>query len=142
MLRVVLDTNQFVSSLLVRDGLPARILDAWRERRYLLVISPPILAEIVHTLNYPRIRRKYPLTDTHVQQLVTLLERDALVVPGSQPVTGVIPDDPSDEAVLACAVEGLADVIVSGDQHLLSLGEYRGIPILTARQFLERLLEA
>ena len=141
MLRVVLDTNQFVSSLLVRDGLPARILDAWRERRYLLVISPAILAEIVHTLNYPRIRRKYAITDAHVQQLVTLLERDAMVVPGNQSVAGAIPDDPSDEAVLACAVEGLADVIVSGDQHLLSLGEYQGIPILTARQFLERLPE-
>jgi predicted nucleic acid-binding protein len=41
--------------------------------------------------------------------------------------------------VLACALDGQADLIVSGDRHLLDLGEYQGIPILTAREFLERL---
>ena len=50
--------------------------------------------------------------------------------------TGTIPADPVDEMVLACAVEGQADLIVSGDRHLLDLGEYQGIPIVTAREFL------
>lgn len=62
MLRVVLDTNVFVSSLLVKEGLPAQVLNAWRERQYLLVISPPLIAEIQAVLKYPRIRRKYNLT--------------------------------------------------------------------------------
>ena len=51
----------------------------------------------------------------------------------------VIPADPKDEPVLACALDGQADLIVSGDQHLLTLADYRGIRILTVRQFLERL---
>ena len=139
MLKVVLDTNVFVSSLLVKAGLPAQILDAWRERRYLLIVSPAIIAEIRATLSYPRIRRKYAITDEDVEQLVTLLERDALLVSGDADVAGATPEDPADEMVLACAVDAQADVIVSGDRHLLDLGSYRSIPILTVRQFLKRL---
>ena len=139
MLKVVLDTNVFVSSLLVRAGLPALVLDAWRERRYLLIASPAMIAEIRATLSYPHIRRKYAITDDDVEQLVTLLGQDALLVPGGADVTGSIPRDPTDEKVLACAVEARADLIVSGDRHLLDLGAYRSIPILTVRQFLERL---
>jgi len=139
MLKVVLDTNVFVSSLLVKAGLPAQILDAWRERRYLLIVSPAIIAETRATLDYPRIRRKYAITAKDVEQLVTLLERDALLVSGDADVAGAIPEDPADEMVLACAVDAQADVIVSGDRHLLDLGSYRSIPILTVRQFLKRL---
>jgi putative PIN family toxin of toxin-antitoxin system len=139
MLRVVLDTNQFISSVLVRHGLPAQVLDAWRQRAYLLVTSPAIMAEIRTTLDYPRIRRKYPITDEQVGRLVDLLEQDALVVAGEADTAGIIPDDPQDEMVLACAVDGMADLIVSGDHHLLDLKKYRGIPIITAREFLEQL---
>ncbi len=142
MLRVVLDTNQFVSSVLVKQGLPAQVLDAWRRREFILITSPFIIAEIRSTLSYPRIRRKYPLTDEDVERLVALLEQDALVVPGEVEVTDAIPADPADDMVLACAVEGQADLIVSGDRHLLALGEYQGIPIVTAREFLGRLRTA
>lgn len=139
MLKVVLDTNVFVSSLLVRQGLPARLLNAWRERRYLLAISPAIIAEIEATLCYPRIRRKYAITDEDLSHLRVLLERDALLVPGDLDVSGAIPDDPADEKVLACAIEAGADLIVSGDHHLLALGDYRGIRVISVREFLERL---
>jgi hypothetical protein len=139
MWRVVLDTNLFVSSLLVKTGLPAQALNAWRERKYLLVTSPSLIAEIVHTLSYPHIRRKYPITDDEVTQLITLLEKDALVVSGRSEISGIIPDEPDDEQVLACAFEGRADFIASGDRHLLELGEYQGIPILTVREFLNKL---
>ena len=139
MLRVVLDTNIFVSSLLVKEGLPAQVLDAWRQRQYLLIISPSIITEIRATLSYPRIRRKYGIMDEDVEQLVALLEQDALLVPGEANVAGSIPEDPADEMVLACAIDAQADVIVSGDRHLLEMGPHQAISILTARQFLERL---
>ena len=142
MLKVVLDTNVFVSSLLVKAGLPAQVLDAWRERRYVLIISPSIISEIRATLNYPRIRHKYPITDEDVEQLVALLEHDALLVPGGAHVGGAVPQDPSDEIVMACALDAQADLIVSGDRHLLDLGTYESIPTLTVRQFLEQLVEA
>jgi len=146
-LKTVLDTNVFVSSLLVKTGLLAQMLDAWRERQYLLVIFPSILSEIIATLDYcrfafePRIRHEYAISDQDVEQLVAPVEHDALVVPGDADVAGSIPQDPADERVLACALDAQADLIVSGDRHLLSLGAYQGIPILTARQFLERVAE-
>jgi putative PIN family toxin of toxin-antitoxin system len=114
-------------------------LAAWRRRRFVLVSSPTIIGEIRSTLQYPRIREKYAVTDEDVEQLVTLLERDALLVPGHAQVAGAIPQDPADESILACALDAQADLIVSGDRHLLDLGAYRSIPILTVRQFLAQL---
>ena len=140
MLRVVLDTNVFVSSLLVKEGLPAQVLDAWRERKFVLATSPTLVSEIQSTLNYPRIRRKYNITNKDVSQLITLLAEDALVVPGDiETASGSVPDDPADEAVLACALDAEADLVVSGDRYLLDLAEYRGIRILTVREFMQKL---
>jgi len=140
-LRVVLDTNVFVSSLLVKEGPAARVLDTWRARRYLLIASPELIAEIASTLRYPRIRRRYRITENHVQALLDLLEADSVMVPGTADVSGSVPDDPDDEMVLACAVDGGADMIVSGDRHLLTLGEFKGIEIASVRKFVERLQE-
>lgn len=139
MLRVVFDTNLFVSSVLVKAGLPAQALDAWRALRFLLLTSPAIMAEIAATLRYDRIRLKYGLTEEDVTALLDLLAADAVLIAGQTDVSGSLPEDPDDEMVLACALEGAADLIVSGDKHLLSLGEFRGIPILTVRQFLDQL---
>jgi putative PIN family toxin of toxin-antitoxin system len=141
MLKVVLDTNIFVSSLLIKEGLPAQALDAWRDRRYLLVSSPAIISELQATLSYPRIRRKYAITDQDLAGLCALLESDALLVAGDAQVSGAVPEDPADERVLACALDAGADLIVSGDRHLLDLDSFQGIPILTVRAFLERLGE-
>ena len=139
MLRVVLDTHVFVSSMLVKAGNPAQVPDAWRAGRFDLVISPSIVAEIRAVLAYPRIRRKYAIDNDDVAQLVDLLEHDALLVSGDAEVSNAIPADITDEKILACAIDGQADVIVSGDPHLLDLGTYRQIPIVTVREFLTRL---
>lgn len=138
MQRVVLDTNVFVSRLLVPAGLPAQIFARWQALDFQLIVSPAILAEVRHTLGYARIRRKYAITDELVERLIALLEHDAILVPGNADVTGTIPDDPDDEQILACAVDGRADLIVSGDRHLLALGSYQNIPILPPRDFLAR----
>lgn len=134
-----MDTNVIVSGILSRTGAPAELLDAWRERRFLLLSSPAIVAEVRAVLGYPRIRKKYPLSDEEIEQTITLLEHDALLVAGGANVTGSVPADPKDEMFLACALDGQADGIVSGDHHLLDLGICRDIPIMTARQFLDLL---
>lgn len=139
MLRVVLDTNIFVSGLLSKTGLPAKILDAWRAGQYLLITSPPIVAEIRRVLETPRMRKKYFITSGDIEQLIILLEKDALIVPGRTDVRNAIPDDPSDEMFLACAMDAAADYIVSGDRHLLDISEYKGIPIIPVNEFEEKL---
>jgi uncharacterized protein len=139
MLRVVIDTNVIVSGILSRKGAPAEVLNAWRERRFLLLSSSAIVAEVRAVLQYPRIRHKYHLSDDDIEQTITLLEHDSLLVAGDADVTGSVPDDPMDEMFLACALDGQADVVVSGDHHLLDLGVFRDIPIINARQFLAQL---
>jgi putative PIN family toxin of toxin-antitoxin system len=138
-LRVVIDTNLFISSLLNRRGAPARVIDAWRNRNYLLVVSEEIIAEIQRVIRSPSIQSKYSILDQDIDALLALLNRETLLVAGQADVTGAVPDDPHDEIFLACALDGKAGLIVSGDKHLLNLQEYQNIPILTAGQFLEKL---
>jgi putative PIN family toxin of toxin-antitoxin system len=138
-LRVVLDTNVFVSSLLSTEGPPAQLLNAWREGGYMLFTSPQIIAEIVEVLESPRISKKYLIQQKDVENLVDLLKTDAVLVPGQAAVKGSVPRDPRDEMFLACAIDANADCIVSGNRHLLDLQSYRDIPILTVKEFAEKL---
>jgi hypothetical protein len=138
-LRVVLDTNVFVSSLLSTQGLPAQLLNAWRDGRYVLVMSPPIISEIMDVLESPHISMKYLIKPEDIEELVDLLKTDTIIVPGRAVVRGAVPRDPRDEVFLACAIDAKADCIVSGDRHLLDLRNYHGIPILTAKEFAEKL---
>ncbi|MEW6681830.1 MAG: putative toxin-antitoxin system toxin component, PIN family [Nitrospirota bacterium] len=135
--RVVLDTNQIVSGLLMRRGAQAELLDAWRDRRFLLVTSPVLLNEVEEVLSQARLRQKYHLRDDQIERFLTLLRIDSLQVVGN--VQEPVCRDPDDDAILVCAVEGHGRYLITGDHDLLVLKEYRGIRILTARHYLERL---
>jgi putative PIN family toxin of toxin-antitoxin system len=135
--RVVLDTNQIVSGLLMRRGAQAELLEAWRERRFLLITSPFILNEVEEVLSQPLLRQKYHLQGDQIERFLNLLRMDSLPVPGI--VRPRVCRDPEDDAILGCAVEGEADYLVTGDKDLLVLKEYRGIRIQTARHYMERL---
>ena len=140
MLRIVLDTNVFVSSLLLRKGASAKVLHEWRAGKYLLITSPSIISEIQGVLQTPRIKKRYGIGQEEIDRLIDLLEKEAVVLPGLSDARGTIPQDPEDEKFLACAVDAGADLIVSGDRHLLDLGEHRGIPIITVREFIDELM--
>ena len=135
MLKAVIDTNQFVSSLISKQGPSAQLIDRWREQRFILVTSPEIIAEIQRVLEYPHISKKYKLNKSDVQSLLTLIAHEAVVIP-KLPAVHVIKDDPDDDKFLACAFVARAEYIVSGDQHLLSLGSYKSISIVTVKEFL------
>lgn len=139
MIRAAVDTAVLVSNLIVPAGVPAQVIGAWRALRFALVTSPKILAETRRTLEYPRIRRKYPLTDGDVVRFLALLETETTVVRYEPDVSEAGVRDPKDEMVLACALAGSAAYLVSSDQDLLTVGEYRGVRIVTPRQFLLRL---
>ena len=116
--------------------------DAWYAGQYLLITSPPIVTEIKRVLETPRMRERYLITRGDIEQLIILLEKDAVIVPGHTDVKNAIPDDPSDEMFLACAMDASADCIVSGDRHLLDISEYKGIPIITVNEFKEMLAQS
>ncbi|RMF27454.1 MAG: putative toxin-antitoxin system toxin component, PIN family [Chloroflexi bacterium] len=138
-IRAVLDTNVLISGLIAVRGIPRRILDAWLEGHFTLVISLYLIEELVYVLSYPRIARRLSLSDEELAVILVALLTKAKVTPGKLRLPGVT-RDPKDDAVVACAKEGAADYIVSGDQDLLVLGEYEGIQIVTPRQFWEVLM--
>ena len=138
MLRVVADTNQFVSGLINDHGPSASLLRAWRQHKFVLIISDDIIEEVRRVLNYPRIARKYKLEDAHIDSFLSLLEHEAVIL-RHLPKLKVIKEDPDDDKFLSCAVQGKADYIISGDSHLLELKSYQKIPIITVSNFMQLL---
>jgi len=134
MIRAVLDTNILISALISPSGTPAQVLDLWRAERFLPLLSELILAELERVLSQPRLRRGYGLTAARIEELMNGLRRFAVVTRGEVEVTGVA-RDPDDDKLLACAVEGEADYVVTGDDDLLALGSYQGVAIITAAAF-------
>ncbi len=95
-----------------------------------------LVEELVHVLSYPRITERLRLDEAELAAILAALLSEAEVTPGRLHLPGVT-RDPKDDAVAACAEEGEAEYIVSGDQYLLVLGEYEGIQVITPRQFVE-----
>ena len=138
-IKAVLDTNVLVSSLVSQHGPPRHALDAWLEGHYTLVTSLYLVEELIHVLSYPRIARQVHLEEEELTAILAALLSQAEVTPGRLRLPGVT-RDPKDDAVVACAVEGEADYIVSGDDDLLTLGAYKGISVVTPRRFAEILV--
>jgi putative PIN family toxin of toxin-antitoxin system len=138
MIRAALDLNVLVSALLSPRASPARILDLWRDEAFIAVTSEALLATLEQVLSRPAFARRYGLTPESTAALLQGLRRFALVTPGVRRVADVAPDA-EDDAVLACALEGNADYLVTGDNGLLSLDTYEGVQIVTPAAFVKEL---
>jgi putative PIN family toxin of toxin-antitoxin system len=136
-MRVVADTNIVVSSLLW-PGPPRLVLDAARAGSLSLFTSAVLLAELEDVLVRPKFVTRLKAANVTAQELVLGYGALATIVNPAL-LDPIILADPDDDAVLACAVAAMADVIVSGDQHLLELGQYKDMAILTASLFLSNL---
>ena len=139
MLKAILDTSILVSAFLKHEGINAKVL-LGGQGRYELYLSEDILEETRHVLlTYERIRKKYHYTDDEVLEYLETLRVVAKEVVKKLPEIRVIERDPKDDPVLACAIKVRADYIVSKDDHLRDLKEYRGIRIVSSQDFLELL---
>ena len=130
MIRVVFDTNVYISALMF-GGLPGSLLDLAFLQSFILVISPALMDELDEKL-----RLKFEVSAEDAAIVRAKLEGNAEIVMPDV-VLDVIEDDPDDNRVLECAVKGRANYIVTGDRHLLKLGTYEAISIVTVRQFLD-----
>ena len=139
MIKAVLDTNVIVSGIINKDGIPGQLLKAFfNEEKFLLVISLDILDELAFVLRYSKIQRNYQVKEEEIQELLFQFFTYSEVTKEKFEVR-VIKDDVTDNKIIACALEGGADYIVSGDSHLKHLGEYKGIKIISPRAFKEKL---
>jgi len=136
MLKIVLDTNVLVSGIIGKTGTPAKILDSWQAGEFKLITSPELVSEINKVLHYPHIQQKYRLAESDIDAFLISMVSFGIMTPGKLELR-VIEDDPDDDKFLAAAVEGGADYIVSGDNHLKCLKIYQGITIISPAEFIE-----
>jgi putative PIN family toxin of toxin-antitoxin system len=131
--RLITDTNVVVSGLLWL-GNPGRLLEAAAFGRVTLYTSPVLLAELTATLNTPKLARVIVRSGLTADELLGRYLNVVIVVQPAA-VPRIVPKDADDDHVLACALAAGAELIVSGDKHLLDLGgQYQGMPIVTPAQ--------
>ncbi|MBI5301466.1 MAG: putative toxin-antitoxin system toxin component, PIN family [Chloroflexi bacterium] len=137
--RVVVDTNVLVSGTLAHKGFPARVIDAAIAGQIQFVVSTTLIEEYLEVIQRPHITKRYLEIGDRVASVSFYLDTNALHVFTNE-IARVVPSDPDDDFLIACAVEGQARYIVSGDEHLLELGHSRGVEILAPRDFVEQVL--
>ena len=136
-MKLVLDTNTVVSGLLWH-GAPRQILDLARSDSVTLFTSPELLAELEDVLGRRKFAERLRAAQVTVDELVYGYAAIATTIRASK-IKPVIKNDPDDDKVLACAVAANAEIIASGDGHLLDLKKYENIRILTVNQLLEEI---
>ena len=133
-MRLTLDTNVVASGLLW-DGTPAQLIDAAQAGEVELFTSRALLAELVRILQRAKFSKAIAASGLALDDLVLgYAELATVVTPAS--ILPTILADPDDDYVLACALAAQADLIVSGDAHLLNLKTYHRIRIVSATEAL------
>jgi len=131
--RVVVDTNVFISSLLNTECNPRKVIDLWRLEKITLCLSKEILAVYFAVLG-----RFGMSEEPEGEELVQLFQkRYNQVFLTSVPTILAISEDPADNKFIECAVAADAECIISGDRHLLNLKVFKGIRILPPTEFLK-----
>lgn len=136
--RVIIDTNVFISSLLNKRGQSFALMEAWYAEQFTLLMSAEQRAELQDVVSRPRIIKRYHLSPFEADTLLTHIDR------WSQQVTGAIAlpiavRDAKDEKILASAIQGVADYLITGDNDLLVLNGDPALgmlKIVTVRDFL------
>ena|SRR3989344_3984003 len=128
-MKVVLDTNIFISGIFWK-GSSNRVITNWREGRFTLVTSLEAVSEIIKVLKDFKIK----LSDEMIKGWVDLIVGNSITVEPKEKIA-IVKDDPKDNIFIETAAAGNADYIVSQDNHLLKLKEFRGIKIITPEEF-------
>ena len=129
--RVVVDTNVFVSRLLRFDSVPGRAAEKAIHSDVVLV-SPATMSELTQVLAEAKFDR-YVTIEQRIQ-FIRLIATTAEFVPIIHPIREC--HDPNDDKFLEVALNGRADVIVTGDADLLAMHPWRGVPILYSADYL------
>jgi putative PIN family toxin of toxin-antitoxin system len=136
-IRAVLDTNVVIAAMLNPTGRPADVVGKVRVD-FDLVWSPPIVAECHRVVDYRKFRSRFRVEHPH--DFVDDLADAAIMVVTELPRVEAVPADPSDDVYIATALVGAAPWVVTGDErHLLPLGTFAGVRMVTPSAFLAQL---
>ncbi len=128
-MKAIFDTNVLIAAF-VTEGICSKLIGRARTGQFELITCPFILKEFARTL-----RKKFLSAEEEVQDALLLFSEAAKdVVHPTQKVTGVC-CDATDDNILACIVAAHADYLVTGDEDLLELKNFHGIPVITPRAF-------
>ncbi len=131
MLRVVIDTNVFISSFF--GGAPRQIIGLWKNGEIVLCLSQEIVEEYLKVLNRLGLKDK-----NEIENLTKLFaEGYHSIFAAKTPKIDVIEDDPDDNKFLECAVALDSKIVISGDRHLKEIKKYIDIDILSPREFID-----
>ena len=133
MRRVVLDVNVLVSGLAF-PGVCRSILNSFEGDQFTFVLSPALLEDFLRTIEKPKLKKW--ITTEMLDEMISLIHMKALVVEPKIKVRAC--RDSDDDAVLECALSARAVIIVTGDHDLLSMKTFKGVSILSPRDFSKR----
>ena len=128
-MKAVLDTNIFISGIFWK-GSSNKVILNWREGKFTLVTSLEAVSELIKVLKDFKIK----LSDDMIKEWVDLIVRNSIIVEPKEKILAV-KDDPKDDIFIETAVARNVDYIISQDNHLLKLKEFRGIKIITPEEF-------
>ncbi|OGV25954.1 MAG: putative toxin-antitoxin system toxin component, PIN family [Legionellales bacterium RIFCSPHIGHO2_12_FULL_37_14] len=135
MIRAIIDTNVLMSGIFW-SGMPAKILDAWQEKKIKVVISPDILEEYTRVSKI--LSKKYSGVDIMpIIDLITIYSE--LFTP--QPLPTSVSRDPDDDKFLALAIAANCKIIITGDRDLLDIQNYAGVTCIKPIDFIKLYLE-
>lgn len=130
-MRAVIDTNVFISGI-HWTGDSEKILFMWRDKKFELISSIKIIEEITESLK----NFKIPLSIEDIYMWEKMILENSLLVEPEEKIE-IVKDDSDDNKFVEAAIAGKADYIITQDNHLLKIKEFRGIKILTPKQFLD-----
>lgn len=136
-LRVVLDTNIWISGLLLPTSPAGKILTQWREARVSLVTSPPLIAEIGKVLVYPKINKRLEWSKEKIETYLTTLRFFTEVIEIDH-LDVKVESAPDDGIILATLIASHADYLITGDRVLLEYA--KNYPVLSLKEFTEKFL--
>lgn len=140
-MRAVIDTNVLISGFISRESYPAKLVDGWVEKRFEPVVSEEIIREYREVFARDRFSALGSVEE-RLKLLDTLLSFEHVVLVSPQERICMVKDDPGDDVFLECAAAGECEFIISGDQHLLKLKQYKNIKVITAKEFIELLKDS
>ncbi|MBI3584408.1 MAG: putative toxin-antitoxin system toxin component, PIN family [Nitrospinae bacterium] len=145
-IRVVIDTNIWVSALLNPFGFPARLLKSFKEGVFTVIISSPMIEELANVLNRPRIKDRYGITDDDIEELMILIEERTEGVLLSEDID--ICRDRNDNFVIETAIKGHAEFLVTrdddikSDEGVSSFLSQHGVSVISIAKFLTTINKA